>query len=118
LKKQAAAAAAAANTNMVKVDLDLDLEALLKESSAAGTLFKPRLEKTPRFYMREDRPQRRGNAMGRMHKLVDLFISHDGYIYAAYLLTNDKANSDIGRVGFTRFAKLVPLPQEKKYNSS
>jgi hypothetical protein len=34
-----------------------------------------------------------------------------------HLLTNDKASNDIGRIGFTRFAKLVPLPQEEEEKS-
>jgi hypothetical protein len=110
-----AAATAADDTDTAAaddIDTDIDIETALRERSEAGRLFKPRLEKTPGFYIREDAPQRGGKAQGKMHRIIDSFISSDGYLYVAYRLTSDKNSSDVGRQGFTRFVKLLPLPKE------
>lgn len=103
--------------DMKEDDTKEDIEALtaaLRERSTAGRLFKPRLEKIAgfHFYVREDRPQRGGKGPGRTYKIVDSFISSDGYLYVAYKLTSDNTSPDVGRQAFTRFVKLIPLPQE------
>lgn len=103
---------AATDDDDTAVDTVEDIEAALAERSIAGKLFKPRLEKTPAFYIREDRPQRGGKAQGQMHRIIDSFISTDGYLYVAYRLTSDNTNPDVGRQGFMRFVKLLPLPKE------
>jgi hypothetical protein len=95
---------------------DTALAAALKERSAAGRLFKPRLERSINFYfcVRPDKPQRGGNAMARMHQIVDSFISSDGYLYVAYRLTTDTNSNELGQTRFTRFVKLIPLPQDQE----
>jgi hypothetical protein len=98
----------------MKVDNSID--APLRERSRAGRLFKPRLEKRDGtdfyFCVRPNTPQRGGRGPGKYHKIVDCFISSDGYLYVAYKLTNDNTSDEIGRQGFNRFVKLIPLPQE------
>jgi hypothetical protein len=57
------------------------IDAALRETSTAGRLFKPRLEKRDGidfyFCVRPNTPQRGGRGPGKYHKIVDTFISTD-----------------------------------------